>query len=570
MGEFSLAQAITRYRQEGLSFFPLPFKAKKDDNFKWGVYQERQPTEDEIKSWFNGHPTNIAVVCGKVSGNLVIVEFDNEDYYCQFEGNFFDKQNMSILDFTRVSKGKRGPHVWLRVKTPVRSKKFPKCEIRSDGNYIVVPPSVHPDGPVYQFLNEAGIREVESLTEVGIDVSQQSQDGQSSNQPGWVSQLLLGVGEGQRNDSAIRLAGYFRNTLPIDVTERIMLDWNNRNTPPLPVNEIQQAIKSSYGYPVRISNTYIKKGGYRGESLNAEAKALNSVNSVKKREETLKITSSDIKNYIMESGGQWIFTRDLDNDLGIFAPAQKTLRRQIIHQLLKDGLVEKDAILNTKFRFVNADTGKIQISVDTLKQYLPIILPFDIQDKVDLYPKNIAVVAGTLNSGKTAFLLNVARQNKGQFKIVYFSSEMVEQELTSRILCFGDSLKTWQEVDFRERSQNFADVIRGDWLNIIDYIELNENIYQIGAILEQIYNKLTTGLAIVAIQKKLGALLGRGQEFSAEKPRLYLSMDSGKLTIVKGKNWHVKGQNPNRQQIQFKLINGCEFIPIGDWEYIPD
>ncbi len=239
----------------------------------------------------------------------------------------------------------------------------------------------------------------------------------------------------------------------------------------------------------------------------------------------------------------------------------------MIFQLVKSGLVEKDAQLNNKIRYVNATTDKIVLSKDSLTGCLPIAYPFQIQNKVDIFSRNIIAIAGTMNAGKTAFNLNVARMNKDKFKIVYFSSEMAQQELTSRVMNFGDDLTEWESVDFRERGHDFVDVIRPDWFNIIDYVEINENMYQIGALLENIYRKLTTGIAMVSIQKKVGALFGRGQEFSAEKPRLYLSMDDGKLTIVKGKNWHTKTENPKGQFVNFKLVNGCEFIQQGNWKY---
>jgi len=60
-----------------------------------------------------------------------------------------------------------------------------------------------------------------------------------------------------------------------------------------------------------------------------------------------------------------------------------------------------------------------------------------------------------MNAGKTAFNLNVAHMNKDKFKIVYFSSEMAQQELTSRVMNFGDDLTEWESVDFRERGHDF-------------------------------------------------------------------------------------------------------------------
>jgi hypothetical protein len=69
----------------------------------------------------------------------------------------------------------------------------------------------------------------------------------------------------------------------------------------------------------------------------------------------------------------------------------------------------------------------------------------------------------------------------------------------------------------------------------------------------------------VALQKKRDAELGRGGDFGLEKPRLYLSMDKGKCTIQKAKNWVNPEKNPNGLVINFKVVGGCKFIITNDW-----
>jgi RecA-family ATPase len=62
---------------------------------------------------------------------------------------------------------------------------------------------------------------------------------------GWITEALRGVSEGGRNDTCARLAGYFfKKGMSYDIVETLLLDWNERNDPPLPVNEIRTTIKS--------------------------------------------------------------------------------------------------------------------------------------------------------------------------------------------------------------------------------------------------------------------------------------------------------------------------------------
>lgn len=43
---------------------------------KWKPYQERLPTTDELESWFVGQTDAMCIVCGSVSGNLEMIDFD--------------------------------------------------------------------------------------------------------------------------------------------------------------------------------------------------------------------------------------------------------------------------------------------------------------------------------------------------------------------------------------------------------------------------------------------------------------------------------------------------------------
>jgi hypothetical protein len=68
------------YRSYGLSVVPCQGKLSL---ISWKEYQERIASEEEISSWDTNK--NIAVVCGKVSGGLICVDFDVKN------GNKYDE-----------------------------------------------------------------------------------------------------------------------------------------------------------------------------------------------------------------------------------------------------------------------------------------------------------------------------------------------------------------------------------------------------------------------------------------------------------------------------------------------
>jgi hypothetical protein len=172
--------------------------------------------------------------------------------------------------------------------------------------------------------------------------------------------------------------------------------------------------------------------------------------------------------------------------------------------------------------------------------------------------------AGESNSGKTALALNFARLQQDRFDVHYFSSEMGKTELRERLLKFPYPLESWK-VHFWERSSNFADVIRPDGINIIDFLEIHDEFYKVGLYIKDIFDKLKTGIAFILIQKNKNTDFGLGGMRSLEKARLYLAMEPGRLKIVKAKNW-ASQKNPNGLSISFKLVGGCDFHNSTPWE----
>jgi len=266
----------------------------------------------------------------------------------------------------------------------------------------------------------------------------------------------------------------------------------------------------------------------------------------------------------VESTQGYFNTTDMDRELKIETPGEKANRRQILHRLVQKEIIERHPAKNGYYRRVEHESTPIEWEAADISEIFNIALPFELENYALLYPRNIAVVTGSPDAGKTAFLLDLAKRNRDKHTIHYYSSEMAETELKVRLSKHVDiPLTEWRKIDFRERSGNYADAIaqHPDDLNIIDYFEFsNAEFYLIGSELRAIYDVLRKGICFVALQKKRGADLGRGAEFSLEKPRLYLSMDSGFLKIIKAKNWAVEGRNPNGMEFHFKLVHGAKFI----------
>ncbi len=72
----TLHEAAKSYLAEGLSVLPAIRKEKRPAIGRWKPYGGRLPTEEELSAWFAVSPDAVCILCGQVSGNLEILDFD--------------------------------------------------------------------------------------------------------------------------------------------------------------------------------------------------------------------------------------------------------------------------------------------------------------------------------------------------------------------------------------------------------------------------------------------------------------------------------------------------------------
>ena len=175
--------------------------------------------------------------------------------------------------------------------------------------------------------------------------------------------------------------------------------------------------------------------------------------------------------------------------------------------------------------------------------------------------------------------MNVLKNNKNKQPIRYIFSEGGKSELKKRFYTFGLPFDFWLQDDmttYVKRSSDFHVAIRPDAINIIDYLEFKDSDCTKGAeYMMQIQDKLTTGIAVVAIQKKEGSRMPRSGDMVVEKARLALSFSKlqagindpqGICEILKGKA--PKMGRVDGKKYQFEITErGSKFVMIKDWGF---
>ena len=274
-----------------------------------------------------------------------------------------------------------------------------------------------------------------------------------------------------------------------------------------------------------------------------------------------------VEDWVKNSVG-YFNIKDIYYDLRIETRSAKNLTSQKLKRMAENKVIQRKSGVHGIFRRIVTDAEVIDWRNADYNNTIPLILLFNINKYINIYPKNIIILAGASNAGKTAFILNFIHDNQNLLpeKLNLFSSETGAEELKMRIMSSGLPLSEWN-FNAYSRSANFADVINPNAINVIDYLEVTSNFAEVGTPIREIHDSLDKGIALIVLQKKSNTKdfkydLAKGAEATMEKARLYLSIDNGVCKIIKGKNWADPNINPNGMEFRFKLVNGYKFINL--------
>ena len=511
-----------KYHHEGYPVIPV--NKDKQSLVKWEPYQRERPSEDLIKEWFGRFKNaNIALITGQLS-NLLVIDTDTPQAMQEVQDYIPDS---IVTPIQTTPHG--GKHFFFQHTEGFsnRARIAPGIDIRTQGGYIVVDPSINGNGNGWHWMDGLSLHDIspapipEELLSYIKEFAFSLYKGEKTE----VTQSHKLFSLGSRDEDLF----HFANQLAISRTPewqiREVLEILAQNCkPPFPKKEIQAKITSA-------------------------------LERSRKRDFNI---SQDLRLWIESQEGHFKVT-EYHAESQLVTKEQKHAVIQALKRLQEEGIIEKYGEQRGIYRKIESKADEIDF-MGVEEKVMDIQWPFGIERWVKTLPKNIIILAGEANAGKTALLLNFCSMNMGKFKINYFSSEMGAMELRARLDKFEGNLSHWKEhINFRERSSNFADVIKPNDVNIIDYLEITDEFYKVGGMIKEIYDKLKKGIAIIALQKNPGTDLGLGGARSIEKARLYMSMGNGKLKIIKGKNW-ASEFNPNGMVFNFKLIQGSKFI----------
>lgn len=182
MSDGSIRDLALEYVKSTLSAVPIKADGSKSPVGAWKKYQEHLPSPYDIKQNFKG-TVGIAILGGKVSGNLEIIDFDHPDYIEPWVKVVEENAVGLTAKLTRIKTPRGGAHFYYRCPEIEGNQKLAQeptvdsttgkpgakvlIETRGEGGYVLAPgcpAACHPTGKIYEYVSGPKLTEIVTIT----------------------------------------------------------------------------------------------------------------------------------------------------------------------------------------------------------------------------------------------------------------------------------------------------------------------------------------------------------------------------------------------------------------------
>lgn len=243
---------LTQYR---FSVFPLrdhtdrscehaPKKPRK--GFSWLRYQTNMPEEEQVLLWQEKYPqANWGIVCGKIS-NLLVLDLDTT--------NAIEYARKNFVKTPIAVRTAHGAHLYYQYEDSIadilrtKMSEYDKIgiHVRSDGNYVVAPGSIHESGARYALFEPfagawcEGLAPVFAFERGGVDIDLGSRIAHGGRHNAILSYVGTLIANGMSQNEVLNLA-------------RKYYAKECEQSPPIPDKEIVSIVLSTFRSDARKS-----------------------------------------------------------------------------------------------------------------------------------------------------------------------------------------------------------------------------------------------------------------------------------------------------------------------------
>lgn len=244
----TLGEVAARYVSE-LGFALIPLKSRdKVPVTKHGL-KDWSKDADDVRQGFGARPhLNMGVVLGEPSGNVVVIDIDVDDDkgYDGYDSlRAWEREHGELPETVTALTGRGGIHLYYRVDRIVHPSTNDELhiDIRGEGSYVVVPPSIHANGKPYYWENDPEDYAIADADENVYAFIEHVQGGQSERKK---FRMPTEIKPGKRNDTLFRYGCSLQaQDFDDDMVAASMEAMNNiKCKPPLEQDELEKIIES--------------------------------------------------------------------------------------------------------------------------------------------------------------------------------------------------------------------------------------------------------------------------------------------------------------------------------------
>jgi hypothetical protein len=526
---------------------------------EWTSYQKKIADHKQVKSWFS-HKRNIAVIAGKVSGNLEILDFDCQAEALERWTKHVIETSLGLVEKLILERSPKGVHVVYRCpevvipgntklarkyievegrgEHPYRGKTFQAqrlngkwcitpevIETRGEGGYCLIYPSKGYQLKQGDFLSIPTItsEERDTLIEAARACNewtppQDVNKGYRAKQ----GEKLPGEDFDDRGDlrGLLEKHGWTSQGHSNDDRELWLRPGKTKGTSATLTDGKIFYVFSSNGLPFETDKAYGPFAVYATLEHNGDLKeATKALAAQGYGDGPTKDTPSmsDLKLYMDFNidPGQFFTAEEVCKGLGAYGREQKKAVYRDLSRLVQKGEIKKDKYKHGGFRRVldlhgydlGGEIGAINL--------FNLELPLDLHNLVSIEPNQLVAISGRYDAGKSAFLFHAMALNYKFRKIIHFSSPEWHLNAIKKRLDELGIPRPHSNVMCYPMQEGYEDLIPPEpCITLVDYIRTNDSPYEIDRQFHRIFQNLQGGVCIAAIQKHPGIDRPTGGQFA--------------------------------------------------------
>ncbi|WP_453992376.1 bifunctional DNA primase/polymerase [Bacillus nitroreducens] len=244
----TLQAAIAYSELLGWKVFPI-FHKSKVPLTQHGFYDATSDVNQIIK-WYTDNPgAGIGLPTGKLN-DLVVMDIDPRNGGDISVETLIGKYG-GLPNTVKCLTPGGGEHYYFNYERSITKSKlagYSGIDIQGNGRYVVLPPSIHPNGKKYEWAasSKPVNNPIANVPDFLLKLLQESNQLEvKENQTKDYLNILKGVTDGERNNSMMSLIGYLiSKKIDYRIAYELTMLWNEKNNPPLKVNTVTRAFNN--------------------------------------------------------------------------------------------------------------------------------------------------------------------------------------------------------------------------------------------------------------------------------------------------------------------------------------